>query len=1028
MTKTKWHSKLLSLSVAFALIFSLVAMVVPVSTVEAQPYYGVNVTTEDDTYCCCDVFNVTAAIGPVSQNQTDVSAVLTITSADDAELESGSLTVSVGNITAGNTGIATWSVHCTGEGDTVFSVNATSVEYPGGVIGTKTVAQEQCGSLVVVMIDLLEAEEPLIIPVGSTFALDFRVKNTGPVSLNGLFVNVVLIGDNMERAKDGATTWTKLITEDLAPGETTATLYETIIRCTATGPGRVHIEPYGENNCGSEIVGTSEVVRVEQVFGVTCNVTDTKVGHNATFTGTTTGANPPIAYNWTIWNDVPEIVGTINGTTSASTFSDQFLFTEVGNYTACVNVTDNSGITVQCNSCPVEFEVYPALNVTAWLRTGTVAVLNATAERYGAKTDAPVCFNATRIGGFPESVLTALGYNYTWAWDFGDAFNSTSAEQNPCFTYNTTGNYTATVTLSDDYMFNVATDNVTVEIYDPLGISCNATPLDTKASSNPRDKVTFNATLIGGLPTPPVTYSWKWDFGDGSAPFTCGPNTTHQYTTGGNFTAVVEVWDGTAINNTATCNKTIHVWPSLNVTCDVTPDPQNVCHSVNFTAEREGGVPGNAYNWTWEFMNADTHAVVGTAVGQNVTWTFMCVGNYTGTVTITDTVLGNTANCTSSVEIIIEAPELYTPGNGVTVGSSTVDFTWEDIGCCNYTLEIWQKDGLECKVWLVDTGKDAFWSGPIMDGNYKWQVTATDSCGNSAVSELWYFGVQESAIAVTVTSPNGGEVLSANGTAAITWNAAYTDRYSGGFASSQDDLLAEISYSADAGATWTTVATDEPNDGVYAWTVPMVSSELCLVMVSVSDGAYNDGVDTSNGVFTIKMASAPVSSIDLAAGWNLISLPLIPSNTATAAVMSGVSGNVTVVYYYNAAATIPGWLSWTPSGGGTLTTMEDGKGYWIYMATAGTFTFSGNPMPTPPALPPTYDVVAGWNMIGVKSTTPVIHSNYLVNLAGDYSVLYAYDAATGVWLSLYPMEQNGGMMEPGSGFWIYMGVDGIIVP
>jgi hypothetical protein len=351
-----------------------------------------------------------------------------------------------------------------------------------------------------------------------------------------------------------------------------------------------------------------------------------------------------------------------------------------------------------------------------------------------------------------------------------------------------------------------------------------------------------------------------------------------------------------------------------------------------------------------------------------------------------------------------------------------VCFEWEDIGCCNYTLEVWQKDGAQAKVWLVETGKDAFWCGPLMDDLYKWQVTATDSCNNSATSEMWYFGVQESAIAVTVSSPNGGEVLSANGTAAITWDAAYTDRYSGGFASSQDDLLVDLSYSADSGATWTDIATGEANDGVYAWTVPMVNSDQCLVMVVVYDALGNDGVDTSDSVFTIEMA-VPVASIDLVAGWNLVSLPLIPTNSTIEAVLAGV--NATVAYHYDAATAT--WLVWTP-GGGTLTEMVDGLGYWVFAGTAGTMIFDGQPMPDPPALPPTYDVVAGWNMIGVKSETPVHHSAYLMSITGDYSVLYAMDADSGMWIGVYPKEENGGMMVPGHGFWIWMNSAGTIVP
>ncbi len=1008
MTKTKWRSKLLSLSIVFALVFSLVAMVVPVAVADSGTW-SIEVVTDKGTYKCSSNITVTATIwsqsGTAANNVTGDIDFPT----DDMEWVagptfSGGISAWGQNLTESSSATVQWILHCTGPGydEITVTVDANNESEISDSVIVRQIPQAE------LVTDIASPADGEQVSVGQTFVLTFNITNIGVGTATDVIATLNPINCEVDGLGEGVN-WSVPIAASIAPGVTVTK--NVTMRCTSVGASSIHVQPVANDECSGEEMPQdscrSKIRSFEQVYSVTCNVTPnpTKVGHNVTFTAEIgEGAGYDVSYNWTFGDG-----NWTAGTSSSSPITVYHVYGSSGNKTVTCNITDQNDVTVFCESNIVE--VYPVLGVAMDITPDTFAFESG---RNMAKTDTEVCFNATRIGGLESPCYDDTAVVYSWFWDFGDGTNSTSPL--PCHTYNTTGNYTITVTLTDDCLDNEASANRTIEIYDELGLSCNISTNETKVGH----EVTFNATKTGGLPTPPVSYNWWWDFGDGAG--SSSPNTTHTYTgAGGNYTPTVTVWDGTAINNTATCNKTIVVHPALNVTCDVTPTAQTICEDVFFSATRSGGVPTNSYNWTWTFSDGTT------AVGQNVTKQFNCVGNWTGTVTITDTILGNTANCTTEeVTVTIEPPELLTPGNGVTVGSSVVDFTWEDIGCVNYTLEVWQKDGLELKVWLVDTGKDAFWSGPIMDGNYKWQVTATDACGNSAVSDLWYFGVQESGIAVTVTSPNGGEVLSANATAAITWDAAFTDRYSGGFASSQDDLLADISYSADAGATWTTIATDEPNDGVYAWTVPMVSSELCLVMVTVSDGAYNDGVDTSDGVFTIEMAATPTTSIDLAVGWNLVSLPLIPDDTTIATVMGGVSGNVTIVYYYDADAVA--WLSWTPMGGGSLTTMEDGKGYWIFMGTTGTFDFSGNEMPTPPAAPPTYDVVAGWNMIGVKSITPVLHSNYLMNLTGDYSVLYAFDADTGMWVNVYPNEQNGGMMEPGSGFWIYMGVGGIIVP
>jgi hypothetical protein len=96
---------------------------------------------------------------------------------------------------------------------------------------------------------------------------------------------------------------------------------------------------------------------------------------------------------------------------------------------------------------------------------------------------------------------------------------------------------------------------------------------------------------------------------------------------------------------------------------------------------------------------------------------------------------------------------------------------------------------------------------------------------------------------VVVTSPNGGETLS--GQTTITWTAT-------------DDLTNNlngrigISYSADAGSTWHTIASHVANSGSYVWdTNTATDGTQYLIKVNASDEFQNLGFDVSNGVFTI---------------------------------------------------------------------------------------------------------------------------------------------------------------------------------
>jgi len=67
-------------------------------------------------------------------------------------------------------------------------------------------------------------------------------------------------------------------------------------------------------------------------------------------------------------------------------------------------------------------------------------------------------------------------------------------------------------------------------------------------------------------------------------------------------------------------------------------------------------------------------------------------------------------------------------------------------------------------------------------------------------------------------------------------------------------------------------------------------------------------------------------------------------------------------------------------------------------------------------------------MIGFKSTTSMHHTSYLYNIAGDYSIIWGWDAGAQEYFNVYPAGEHGGNMEPGHGYWIWMYYPGIIVP
>lgn len=173
----------------------------------------------------------------------------------------------------------------------------------------------------------------------------------------------------------------------------------------------------------------------------------------------------------------------------------------------------------------------------------------------------------------------------------------------------------------------------------------------------------------------------------------------------------------------------------------------------------------------------------------------------------------------------------------------------------------------------------------------------------------------------------------------------------------------------------------------------------------------------------------PSHDITLAEGWNLISWPLVPDSAGPddlftpANLASGDPSNVLMVYYYDPGTS--GWLWWNGSSASTLTSMPDGMACWVLMDAADTLTVHGAPPGSPP---PSYDVVADWNMIGFTSTVDMAHGTYLADVAGEYSLLYGWDCVAQTWLLPYPAGHCGGMMTPGSGYWLLMDSAGTISP
>jgi hypothetical protein len=200
-------------------------------------------------------------------------------------------------------------------------------------------------------------------------------------------------------------------------------------------------------------------------------------------------------------------------------------------------------------------------------------------------------------------------------------------------------------------------------------------------------------------------------------------------------------------------------------------------------------------------------------------------------------------------------------------------------------------------------------------------------------------------------------------------------------------------------------------------------------------------------------------------GWNQISLMVRPDDTSIGSVLWGLEDKVLSVWYYDASTEEWGgtWLSATWDGTqwiGDLTTMEDGKGYWIQVTEDCTIALVGDartlaPPQVGPYVPASYRVYKGWNLVGFSSLMPMPLNEYFFSLYYNDILKKVWWWGSGPWYSwsllddvisiecydydYYMIDISPSTatspsydlpdywLNPGQGFWIWVADDSEIV-
>ena len=289
--------------------------------------------------------------------------------------------------------------------------------------------------------------------------------------------------------------------------------------------------------------------------------------------------------------------------------------------------------------------------------------------------------------------------------------------------------------------------------------------------------------------------------------------------------------------------------------------------SITFTCTSESGIKPDSANFYYTTGEGTAWITIDTGQATNSAYSWNPLPSISTTeVKVRATVQDNSAQYNTGTDesaavftIDSQAPAvtLGQPNGGETIsGESTYNITWEaydGIGLKTNPVTLYYSLNSGSSWTLIQSGI-AYVAG---EGTYAWSVPAAstsqarisieveDEVGNIAydISDS-DFTISGSAPSVSLSYPDGGEYLKGGTTANISWSATSDITIEG----------IDLYYSG----SWIPIATDEANDGGYAWTVPLIDSTSVLVSVEAEDSLGRKGSDQSDAPFSIDSTAPSV--------------------------------------------------------------------------------------------------------------------------------------------------------------------------
>ncbi|MBF0099538.1 MAG: PKD domain-containing protein [Desulfobacterales bacterium] len=338
-----------------------------------------------------------------------------------------------------------------------------------------------------------------------------------------------------------------------------------------------------------------------------------------------------VSYSWTFGDG-----GIASGNTTTHSY------TQPGNYTVILTLTDNKGATATSS---IRIQIQQPNNI---LPSATISnpINNAS-------------FVLNESISFQGSGIDSDGSIASYSWTFGDG--GTASGSTATHAYTQVGTYTVILSITDD-KGAIATYSITIQLQEPPNTPPSAaiTTPNNNASFVENQSISFQGS---GTDSDGSIVSYHWNFGDSTN--ASENTTTHTYTQSGTYTVTLTVTDNKGATATASIIIQLQEPPNNAPSATITTPSNTASFVVNESISFQGSgtdTDGTIVLYNWDFGDATSNS------GNTTTHTYAQSGTFTVTLTVTD---DKGATATNSIHIQIHQPDNKLPLATIVYPSNT---------------------------------------------------------------------------------------------------------------------------------------------------------------------------------------------------------------------------------------------------------------------------------------------------------------------------------------------------------------------